>query len=188
MTLRLTALGILLGLASSACTPQKSSREDAHASPTPSHLSDGPSSSPSIDAAPSQTPEEAQRDGIAPQIARLALASRLRIAISPFAPNAEAALDAPEGRWVASHNNALPLSQDECGFQTSHGRQYTCSPEYGELLLLDKNSGTILRAYPLPALPPHHLVIDDQAVYCHGRAMEVFPTRWSVGLIERRWK
>lgn len=159
MSLRLIIVAsLLVGLSACRSSPQSTPDSD----PTPSTAS---SIAPSDDTTPSQTSEEAERDGIASQIAALPTTARVKIAKSPYAPYPEAALDTPEGRWVASHPTR-GSSEGPCEFQTPYGRQYICSPEYGELLLLDKQSERILRAYPLPALPPHFLIMDDEAVYC----------------------
>lgn len=121
---------------------------------------------------PSQSPTDAARDGVIPEVAALPLVERVGV-------TSIAATD--EGVWVASR-----MPRPACAL----GEQWTCAEEdlvlgdvdepwgtghvsrtdYGELLLFDTSFTTILRAYPLPFTAPNgvngeRLVIADDAVY-----------------------
>jgi hypothetical protein len=39
-------------------------------------------------------------------------------------------------------------------------------PEYGEVVLLEGQTKSILRAFPLPLVPPQYIEVTDDAVYC----------------------
>jgi hypothetical protein len=114
------------------------------------------------DAGPSQTGDEASRDGVAPGVAQLPFAWRV---------GAIAVQRAPEGRWVLSRPSAAPPRADADSSPASgtYGRDYVDPTRYGEVLLIDATANRILRAYPLPDVPPTALVLSDAAVYC-GRA------------------
>ncbi len=109
---------------------------------------------------PSQSAADAERDGVAPEIAAMPISKRVEIGIS---------VRADEGVWVASQSHHLSPEREgerSCRHETPHGVQYTCSPEYGEVLLLEHGTGEILRAFPLPAVPPSFISLTDEAVYC----------------------
>jgi hypothetical protein len=76
----------------------------------------------------------------------------------------------PEGVWVLSR----PTSDADrfavgCRIGPEEGStpgDWICTSEYGELLLLDGARTAVLRAYPLAGVPPEHLVVTPEAVYC----------------------
>jgi hypothetical protein len=90
---------------------------------------------------PSQPVADAQRDGVPTTVAALPFLERV---------HTRARLRTPEGIWVISRNeDGLPDL-----------------PEYAEILLLDQQEASIVRAYPLESVPPRWLTMTDQAVYC----------------------
>lgn len=80
------------------------------------------------------------------------------------------AVPADEGLWVLSRPQ--PETWDlapgcELGNRNGiYGRDFICVSEYGEVLLMDPTAEQILRAYPLPGLPPSLLVVTDDAIFC----------------------
>jgi hypothetical protein len=111
---------------------------------------------------PSQSETDARRDGVLPELAELPIERRVRV---------EAQVEAPEGLWVLSRPSGELLGQwvGSCvptDPQCIYGRDFIALSEYGEVLLMDPTGRQILRAYPLPGLPPQTLVITDDAVYC----------------------
>jgi hypothetical protein len=110
---------------------------------------------------PSQSPEDALRDGVVAALAALPMSVRVGIV-------AEAA--AAEGVWAISRMPAAADAHgDGCRIGAPDGKypsDFICSTEYGEVLLLDETKSRILRAYPLPGVPAEHLVVTTAAVYC----------------------
>lgn len=110
---------------------------------------------------PSQSPADAERDRVVPALA--ALPTSLRV-------DPELTVPTEEGLWVLSRPK--PETMDlapGCGLggpDGVYGRDIICVAEYGEVLLMDPTGERILRAYPLPGLPPYHLVVTDAAVFC----------------------
>lgn len=70
-----------------------------------------------------------------------------------------------EGIWLISRPTASK-QEDGYRYETPSGVQYICQPEYGEVLLLASEKGPILRAFPFPSVPPTHLVLAADALYC----------------------
>jgi len=116
---------------------------------------------PSLDAPPSQSPEDAARDGVVPELAELPFELRVEI---------DAEIDLPDSRWALSRPSVATYDlTDGCRLGDPdglYGRDSICVLEYGEVLLLDGTGTTILRAYPLPRHPPQAIVISDDDVYC----------------------
>ncbi len=110
---------------------------------------------------PSQSVADAQLDGIVPELAALPIELR----VDPVFE-----LRATEGVWVLSrpHDDVWALTDN--GLLGDPTGQYAVDfisiLEYGEVLLLDGSSGAIIRAWPLPGLPPQRLVLSPDAVYC----------------------
>lgn len=117
------------------------------------------------EAGPSQPIGEASRDGVLPALAALSFEDRVDV---------QAAIPSSEGVWVISRPGpGADEAADGCRLGIEEGRYPTemiCTLEYGELLLLDESREHVLRAFPLPAVPPDYLAITDDAVYCgrHG--------------------
>jgi len=110
---------------------------------------------------PSQSVADAQRDGVVPEVAALPIELR----VDPVFE-----LRAAEGVWVVSrlHDDVWTLTDN--GVLGDPGGQYVADfidvPEYGEVLLLDGSSSAIIRAWPLPGLPPQRLILTPEAAYC----------------------
>jgi hypothetical protein len=95
---------------------------------------------------PSQTPEEAARDGVIPALAALPL----NVRVDPLT-----SFTAVEGTWVVSEIAASYQPTDGCSLGPPDGKELIdriCMYEYSEVLLLD-DDGSIERAYPMPASP-----------------------------------
>jgi hypothetical protein len=111
---------------------------------------------------PSQSETDAIRDGVVPELAELPIERRVQV---------EAQVEAPEGLWLLSRPSEKLGGQwvGRCvptDPSCIYGRDGIALSEYGEVLLMDPTGQQILRAYPLPGLPPQTLVITDEAVYC----------------------
>lgn len=115
----------------------------------------------------SQSPEEAARDGVVPELAALARPLRL----NPLEPTfGQTSIEAPEGVWVISSPSPdIPDLLRGCLLGDAngvYGRDVICVAEYAEVLLLDPATGEIERAYPFPSVAPQLLELTDDAVYC----------------------
>ncbi|MEA1903427.1 MAG: hypothetical protein U9N56_07865 [Actinomycetota bacterium] len=116
----------------------------------------------SLDDPASQSGEDAERDGVVPELA--ALPKTIRSV--PLLP----AIATPEGNWtieVPSSGFIAMARDNDCLFGNINGSYPTeviCTQEYGELLLSGLD-GTILRAYPMPSAVPSWLLLTDQYVY-----------------------
>lgn len=122
---------------------------------------------------PSQSPRDAARDGVHPEIARLSSSDRTRWLVS---------LPVPEGYWAISQ----PLDETvEVGDPTGqYGIERVVLPEYAEILLVD-DEGRIQRAYPMPGLVPSWLHVTAKYVYA-GRVGDGALPASSVVRIDRR--
>ena len=110
---------------------------------------------------PTQTPAEAERDGVVAELAAL-----------PYSLRVEARSEVPtdEGTWIV----AVPTpeltelaSGDGCGFGNLEGAYPTeviCVVEYGEILLVD-GDGQIVRAFPMPGAIPGWIHVTEESVY-----------------------
>lgn len=174
---RLVFVGVVACMVAGACgggaSPAQPTVESSPPVPSPSgSLSTAPPlvvTVPSVPELPagSQTQDDAARDGVVPELA--ALPSELRIEVLPgdFGPTA---IEAPEGIWVISgpRTVAIPDLVNGCLIGNTrgvYGKDYVCVFEYGEILLLDSDTGAIVRAYPFPAVTPQALELTDGAVY-----------------------
>jgi hypothetical protein len=157
LVLRATGLAALaLGLAALLVLPSLLSDDEPASTTFPSpHASTEPAA-PSV---PSQSAEDARRDGIVPAVAALPLAQRANVVT-------EAVSD--EGVWMLTRLPSTAWDEgiivgDTTGVQ---GRDWVHGFEYAELLLVDPDRQRVLRAYPLPAVPPTSLLVRPDAVYC----------------------
>ncbi|MCP3934716.1 MAG: hypothetical protein GY708_05015, partial [Actinomycetia bacterium] len=110
---------------------------------------------------PSQSPEDALRDGVVPEIALLPLHRRVRAMIE---------VPAEEGVWTLgllsraveeeSHETGGCFIGDPTGVWSV---DYVCTAAYGELLLVDQ--GKIVKAYPMPSAPPSWVHVTDAYIY-----------------------
>ena len=105
----------------------------------------------STPARPSQTPADATRDGVDPELAAAPMDVR-----SVWS----AVVQAEPDRWV--------LSRPTPGLQAAFA-------EYGEVLLLDPR-GTIVRAYPMPGVPPKWIHVTQDVVYAGAIGDGALPT------------
>jgi hypothetical protein len=110
---------------------------------------------------PSQSPEDAARDGVVPAVAVLPFSVRVDVI---------EAVPAAEGVWAISRLTAAASELAEgCRLGPEEGKyptDFICTIEYGELLLLDATQSAILRAYPLPGVPAELIEVGTDAVYC----------------------
>lgn len=104
---------------------------------------------------PSQAPNAAARDGVLPAVAALPFADRVGVVAQE---------ETSEGIWAVSRMPGGPGTLGDTNGR--YGVDWVQRAEYGELLLLDPTGSRILRAVPLPGVPPQTLVVHDTAVYC----------------------
>lgn len=120
-----------------------------------------------VTVSPSQSAEDAARDGIIPELAALPTDLRSTVLPEDFGTTR---IEADEGVWLISQPSPdIPGLESGCLIgDTSglYGREFVCTFEYAELLLLDSDTRAILRAYPFHSVPPRSMIITDDAVYC----------------------
>lgn len=113
------------------------------------------------DGVPSQTPVDAARDGIVPELAALTLDQRL----APMQT-----IDDGDTTWVLSRLDHDAVPTDGCGLGNVVDGIYRfdviCLIEYAEILQLDTATGEIRRAYPFAGVPPQSIVLGRDALYC----------------------
>ena len=134
------------------------------ASPAPSSTATSPAMTSTTqafaDGPPSQSPEDAARDGVIPELAALPLHVRNVIPASVMVP---------EGEWAISEPSqaVLDLADDSCHFGDLSGTPHVdsiCAGEYSEVVLLDAE-GQLARAYPMGGVKPSWIHVTDDAVY-----------------------
>ena len=109
---------------------------------------------------PSQSPGDAARDGVLPDIAALPYAERVGELLR---------VESDEGVWVLSR---MPITGtvrqfgrcDIQGRDCIYGIDMATENDYSELLLLDEVGG-IVKAYPMAGMPPSWLYLDDDFLY-----------------------
>jgi hypothetical protein len=107
---------------------------------------------------PSQSPDDARRDHVIPALAALPAANRSRW---------QAVIHSAEGTWVLSRPAVAMSEANGCALGDRagvYGVDWICTSEYGEVLLLD-DADRIVRAYPMPGVPPKWFEVTDNAVY-----------------------
>jgi hypothetical protein len=118
----------------------------------------------------SQSPDDARRDGVIAELAGLPLSLRVEIVEST---------DTDEGTWVLSRPApGIEPHTSDCRLGADTGRyptDFICTTEYGEVLLLDTVDGPIIRAYPLPGVPPEFMVLTEDALYCGRNGEGMLP-------------
>ncbi len=143
---RLTATAaIVLMLGSTACSDDGAARSTATpVSPRPAEH-------------PSQSVADAKRDGVVPEVAALPFGLRV---------DATSTVRLDDETWAVSRLRGRGAARVGCeGPQEGrYGIDFVCGLEYGELVQL--RGRRIVRAYPLAGLPPQHVAITDEAVYC----------------------
>jgi hypothetical protein len=110
---------------------------------------------------PSQTPAEASRDGVVPELASL-----------PYSLRVEARSEVPtdEGTWmvaVPTPELAELAWENGCGFGNLEGAYPTevvFAVEYGEILLVG-GEGQIVHAFPMPGAIPGWIHVTEESVY-----------------------
>ncbi len=122
---------------------------------------------PTEDSAPSQSAADAARYGIVPALAALPTEIRVAQVAEAFGTTR---IESPEGTWLLSQLSldGIP-SRDGCRLGDPGGTEgidVVDLCEYAEILLLDPESGEVLRAYPFPGFPPQQILLTDDAVYC----------------------
>lgn len=122
---------------------------------------------------PSQTPQEAERDQVVPEIAALPSAVRIN-QIGTATGAGRTSVQTADGVWIISKpdETALDGKLDGCLLGDTagvYGRDYVCVSTYTEILLLDEQTDQILRAYPFPDVPPRSLTVGAHALYCVGQ-------------------
>jgi hypothetical protein len=120
----------------------------------------GPSVEIPPDTEPSQSPADAARDHIVPEVAALPLRQRL-FRLGPSVVTAEGTWQAAQTMLPPSGDPQNPCVGDRAG---RYGVDFVC-PGYEEILLLD-GAGKIVRAFPIEGTPAHVLVAADDAIYC----------------------
>jgi len=110
---------------------------------------------------PSQTSEDAVRDQVPAEVAALPTELRLNLYPEYFGPTTVAT---PEGTWLSSTLDSAVM--EGCFTGETPPPDAVCLAEYAEIVLLDSETGRIVRAYPLPSLAAHQLIVTDDAVYC----------------------
>jgi hypothetical protein len=129
--------------------------------PSPAHSVLAPPKQP-----PSQSAADARRDGVLPAVAALPLSKRVHVIQR---------VPTTQGMWVVSR---MPANNQQALGRTSgvYGRDFIATDEYGEILLMDAAGRRIIRAYPLPSVPPQSLLVRSDAVYCARQGDGGLPT------------
>ena len=104
---------------------------------------------------PSQSPADAQRDGVRPEVAAHPLSAR-SLALE--------SVDSPEGTWTLSRWAQIRQPVHLGDKNGTYGVDFVNPVEYGEILLVGGNQA-IARAYPMPGLVPTWIEVTDDAVY-----------------------
>ncbi|MCB0975652.1 MAG: PASTA domain-containing protein [Actinobacteria bacterium] len=121
----------------------------------------------------SQSQADAERDLIIDEVAALPPSLRVNPVEWISGPTR---VDTPQGTWVISELNSdnefsvfgeLPNGCVLGDGSGQYGKDYVCVGSYKEILLLDSDTGEILRAYPFSEVTPQALVATDDALYCN---------------------
>lgn len=128
---------------------------------------------PGVDSAdsPSQSPGDAARDGVIPELAAIPLDIRA----DRLWEHTE-----PEGTWVVAQpteqliDRQAAINTDARGADAASpcrmgdpvdDTRAICVGEYGEILLLDRQGRQVVRAYPFPGAPPDWVLVGPEALY-----------------------
>lgn len=126
--------------------------------PTPTVMA---TTQPAADGSPSQSPEDAARDGILPEMAALPIGVRDLVVAS---------IPVPEGEWIIAEptEELFDLGDpNTCLFgdlSGTPGVDSVCTSEYAEVLLLDPER-RIERAYPMTSVNPSWIHVTEDALY-----------------------
>jgi hypothetical protein len=124
---------------------------------------------------PSQSAEDALRDGVIAELAAMPFDDRVHQYPEHFGPTR---VETSEGVWIISVPYAELEGVDPCelGDPTGvYGLDWICPFEYGEILLLDSATGEIQKAYPFAALEPRALAFTEDATYCIRQGDGAYP-------------
>jgi hypothetical protein len=130
---------------------------------------------PSGSSRPSQSPADAARDQVLPEIAAMPLSRRLA-PITADRAMVETQVTGPEGSWVISSPdissiegtcpNPSPSVRPNGGGST---QQITCV-RYTEILLMTPDLGRIIKAFPIKGYAPQWVTLTPTAIYCGAQA------------------
>ena len=119
-----------------------------------------------VAAAPSQSEADADRDEVVPAVAALPFDVRVNQIDELSGPTR---VNTDEGTWIISQPRVDLEPTNPCLLGDTdgvYGLDYVCVFEYGEILLLDHETGQIIRAYPFTGFKPQTLQATSDAVYC----------------------
>ncbi len=154
---------VVLTACSASSGPSTTRSPSASPSPTPAPVT----ATAAPGRVPSQTPAQARRDGVVPAVARLSVADRVDVVAS---------VRTRAGVWVASRLPEPSARPQVLGPRRGReGRDRVSRFDYGEVLLLDSTKRRILRAFPLPGLPPAHVLVTADAVFCERQGDGALP-------------
>ena len=128
----------------------------------------------------SQSAADAKRDGVVPEVAALSYRDRV---------DASSRVRVDDETWVVSRPTRRGQVRIGCEGEREgdYGIDWVCGTEYGELLKVDGKR--IVHAYPFPSLPPQHIAITDEAVFCgrqgDGGLPDSMVCRVDLGTLER---
>lgn len=180
---RLGSGALALVVACSAATGPVASTQDLGSSPeslATAPSTEGavePQADPTIDGGggavdsprPSQTAEDALRDGVFPAIAELPFDLRVN-RVEPGTRGATTRMVTDENVWIVSSPNPDDSVEgivvgDPSGV---YGQDFVHLSTYSEILLLDAAESKILKAFPItPYSAPRAIAISPDAVFCH---------------------
>lgn len=114
----------------------------------------------------SQTVADARRDGVAPEVAALPFGLRV---------DATSTVRIDDETWAVSRPTRRGAERLGCDAPSDGGSRVddVCGSEYGELVQL--RGRQIVRAYPFAGLPPQHIAITEDAVFCARRGEAGLP-------------
>jgi hypothetical protein len=139
------------------------------------------SSSPSPVGGPSQTPREADRDGVPARIAALPLSQRVA-PVEAVTEGAKVRIDTPEGLWMISRPDLSDVVDPDTGCVEPAGFR-ACS-DYSEILWMSSDGSGIIKAFPVPDLPAQWLTLTADALYFGRQGDGALPDSM-IGRIDR---
>jgi len=158
--MRYQTVVLVISLAAAGCN-RPAENSSTSVAPTPVGMATTTAATIPVGGAPSQSRADAERDGVVSALAELPVSLR----VDPVTT-----MQADGGLWVLSRPQGETAElAPGCGLGDPdglYGRDIICVSEYGEVLLMDPSGERILRAYPLPGLPPSLLLVTEDAVFC----------------------
>ncbi len=116
----------------------------------------------------SQSPADAARDGVSPVLAKLSVTRRVLLIDEPYS-GIPTKITAPEGTWLISRPDVGTLGDPESLCPTRDSDKPNPADvcfDYAEILLMSTDLRRIIRAFPIPGLPPQWLALTPDALYC----------------------